>query len=222
MIQRREFSISAASMAAVALGGATMLPTVAQAQARAFVDGTDYLTLGKPAPTDVPAGQIEVVEFFWYSCPHCNAFEPAFEAWAKKLPKDVTLRRIPVMFRPDFEPQQRLYYSLEAMGKLPELHTKVFNAIHVDKQELTTADQIATWVAKQGLDKTKFVEMFNSFSVTNKVRKATQLQDLYKVDGVPALGVAGKYYTSGELSQTMDRALLIVDFLVTKTRFGGK
>lgn len=218
MIQRREFSLSAASVAAAATLGAAVLPTAAQAQAKAFKDGTDYLTLDKPAPTEAAAGQVEVVEFFWYSCPHCNSFEPQLEAWAKKLPKDVLLRRVPVSFRPDFEPQQRLYYVLEGMGKVDALHKKVFSAIHVEKQALNTAALVTAWAEKQGIDKAKFTEMYNSFSVSTKVRKATQLQDIYKVDGVPALGIAGRYYTSGTLAQTMERALLVTDYLVGQSR----
>jgi thiol:disulfide interchange protein DsbA len=216
-MQRREFSFSAASAAAATLGGIA-LPTLAQAQAKAFKDGEDYLTLDKPAPTEAPAGKVEVVEFFWYSCPHCNAFEPQLEAWIKQAPKDVAVRRVPVSFRPDFEPQQRLYYVLEAMGKVDELHKKVFAAIHVDKQALNTPELVAAWAEKQGLNKAKFVEMYNSFSITTKARKATQLQDLYKVDGVPALGVAGRYYTSGSLAQTMPRALQVTDFLIGQAR----
>jgi len=216
-MQRREFSFSAASAAVASLGGIA-LPTLAHAQARAFKDGADYITLDKPAPTEVPAGQIEVVEFFWYSCPHCNAFEPTLEAWMKQVPKDVTVRRVPVAFRPDFEPQQRLFYVLEAMGKVEELHKKVFSAIHVEKLALATADAIATWAEKQGLNKAKFVEMYNSFTVTTKARKATQLQDIYKVDGVPALGIAGRYYTSATLSQTMPRALQVTDYLIAQSR----
>lgn len=220
-MQRREFSLSAASVAAATLGGAT-LSTAAHAQAKAFKDGTDYLTLDKPAPTEAPAGRIEVVEFFWYSCPHCHAFEPQLEAWMKQLPKDVVLRRVPVSFRPDFEPQQRLYYVLEAMGKVEELHKKVFNAIHVEKQPLNTADTVAVWAEKQGLNKAKFVELYNSFSVTTKARKATQLQDVYKVDGVPALGIAGRYYTTGTMTQTMARALQVTDYLIGQSRNAKK
>ena len=220
MIQRREFSLSAASVAVAATLGAAVLPTAAQAQA--FKAGTDYLTLDKPAPTEVAAGQIEVVEFFWYSCPHCNTFEPQLDAWAKKRPKDVVLRRVPVSFRPDFEPQQRLYYVLEAMGKVDELHKKVFYAIHVEKQALNTAALVTAWAEKQGIDKAKFTEMYNSFSVSTKARKATQLQDIYKVDGVPALGVGGRYYTSGSLAQTMERALLVTDYLVGLSRGKAK
>jgi thiol:disulfide interchange protein DsbA len=218
LIQRREFSLSAASVAAAATFGAAVLPTAAQAQASAFKQGTDFLALDKPAQTEAAAGQVEVVEFFWYSCPHCNTFEPQLEAWAKKLPKDVVLRRVPVSFRPDFEPQQRLYYVLEGMGKVEELHKKVFYAIHVEKQALNTAALVTAWAEKQGIDKAKFTEMYNSFAVSTKARKATQLQDAYKVDGVPALGVAGRYFTSGSLAQTMPRALLVADYLVGISR----
>ena len=216
-MQRREFSLSAASVAAAALSAAA-LPGAAQAQAAAFKDGADYLTLDKPAPVEAPAGQVEVVEFFWYSCPHCNAFEPQLEAWIKKAPKDVSVRRVPVSFRPDFEPQQRLFYVLEAMGKVDELHKKVFYAIHVEKQALNTADLVAAWAEKQGINRPKFVEMYNSFSVSTKTRKATQLQDSYQVDGVPALGVGGRYFTSGTLAQNMGRALQVTDYLIAQSR----
>ena len=216
-MQRREFSLSAAALATAA-AGISALPLLAQAQAKAFQSGTDYLTLDKPAPVEAPAGQIEVVEFFWYNCPHCNGFEPMFDSWAKKVPKDVLVRRVPIAFRPDFEPQQRLYYVLESMGKVDELHKKVFYAIHVDKQPLTTADQITAWVEKQGIAKDKFVEMYNSFAVATKARKATQLQNAYAIDGVPALGINGRYYTSGSQAQTLERALQVTDALIAQSR----
>jgi thiol:disulfide interchange protein DsbA len=213
-MQRREFSISAAALAATSAAG---LPLTAHAQA-AFKEGSDYLTLDKPAPVESPAGTVEVVEFFWYSCPHCNSFEPQLDAWAKKQPKDVILKRTPIAFRPDFEPQQRLYYVLEGMGKVDELHKKVFYAIHIEKQPLNTAESIATWAEKQGVNKAKFVEMYNSFSVSTKTRKATQLQNSFQVDGVPALGVAGRYYTSGSMAKSMDRALAVAEYLVATAR----
>ncbi len=216
-MQRREFSLSAASAAAATLGAA-VLPAGALAQGNAFKDGTDFLTLDKRAPTEAAAGQVEVVEFFWYSCPHCNAFEPQLEAWVKKLPKDVAFRRAPVSFRPDFEPQQRLYYVLESLGKVDELQKKVFYTIHVEKQGLNTADQVAAWAEKQGINRARFAELYNSFSVSTKVRKATQLQDVYQVDGVPALGIAGRYYTSGTLAQHMGRALQVTDYLIGLSR----
>ena len=215
-MQRRAFSISAVTLAAAT--GASVLPTLAQAQAKAFQSGSDYLTLDKPAPTEAPAGKVEVVEFFWYNCPHCNGFEPMFDAWAKKQPKDVSVRRVPIAFRPDFEPQQRLYYVLESLGKVDELHKKVFMAIHVDKQPLNTADQIAAWADKQGIPKAKFMELYNSFSVSTKARKATQLQDAYALDGVPALGINGRYFTSGTQAKTLERSLQVADALIAQSR----
>ena len=214
-MQRREFSFSAAALAAAS---GLALPMGAHGQTAAFKDGTDYLMLDKPAPVDVPAGQIEVVEFFWYSCPHCNSFEPQLDAWSKKQGKDVVLKRTPIAFRPDFEPQQRLYYVLEAMGKVDELHKKVFYAVHVEKQALSTPDSIAAWAEKQGLDKARFNELYNSFSVSTKTRKATQLQNAFQVDGVPALGIAGRYYTSGSMAKSMERALQVADYLVGQAR----
>ena len=217
-MQRREFSIATASVAAAASLGA--LSTPARAQAPAPRAGTDFLVLDKPAPVEAPSGKVEVVEFFWYSCPHCNSFEPALDEWIKKAPKDVAVRRVPIAFRADFEPQQRLFYVLEAMNKVDELHKKVFYAIHVEKQMLNTPDLIAAWAEKQGLNKAKFLETYNSFSVATKARKATQLQDAYKIDGVPALGIAGRYFTSGSMAQTMARALLVTDYLIAQVRKG--
>lgn len=216
---RRQFNRSAAQWMALSAAGAS--PAL-WAQAKAPVEGIDFLTLDKPAATEAPAGKVEVVEFFWYSCPHCNSFEPLLESWLERQPKNVHFRRVPVMFRPSFEPQQRLYYVLEAMGQLPQLHKKVFNAIHSERQTLDSAEQIATWIAKQGVDKNKFMEQYNSFPVVTKVRRATQLQEQYKVDGVPALGVAGRYFTSGSLATSMARALQVTDHLVAQVARGGK
>jgi thiol:disulfide interchange protein DsbA len=215
-MQRREFS--QAALAAASAGTLAALPLGVQAQGKPPAEGKDYLLLSKPAPSEAPAGQIEVVEFFWYSCPHCNEFEPQLEAWAAKAPKDVSLRRVPVSFRPDFEPQQRLYYVLEALGKVAALHKKVFYAIHVEKQTLNTADLVTAWAQKQGIDKAKFTELYNSFPVNMKARKATQLQEAFMVDGVPALGVDGRYYTSGSLAGNMARALTVTDHLLTLAR----
>jgi thiol:disulfide interchange protein DsbA len=160
------------------------------------------------------------VEFFWYSCGHCNAFEPMLKAWVKRLPKDVAFRRVPVAFRDDFAPQQRLYFVLEAMGLLDQLHERVFAAIHVQKLNLSKGDAIIDWVAKQGVDAAKFTAQYNSFSIATKATRATQLQNAYKVEGVPALGVAGRFYTDATSAGSMERALQVVDALVTGVRGG--
>ena len=211
-MKRRDFSLgTAAALAATGLA----LPAHAQKKPE---EGSDYLALDKRVPVEAPAGKVEVIEFFWYACPHCNAFEPKLEAWIRKNPADVMVKRVPVAFRDNFVPQQRLFYTLEAMGKLDEVHRKVFNAIHVDKLALDKEDSISAWVEKQGVDKAKFAELYNSFSVSTKARRATQLQDAFKVQGVPAMGVAGRWYTDGTLAGTMDRALQVTDYLLAEAR----
>ena len=215
-MKRRDFSLTCSSvLAAAALGSAS-----AQAQAKKPLAGDDYLVLDKQVAVEAPQGKVEVVEFFWYECPHCNAFEPGLEAWIKRAPKEVAVRRVPVSFRDDFVVLQRLYYAIEAMGLVDKLHGKVFQAIHVEKQALKKPEAIADWVARQGVDKAKFMEQFNSFSVSAKASKATQLQNAYKVEGVPAVGVAGRFYTDGTQAKSMERALQVVDYLVAEVRAG--
>lgn len=215
-MKRREFSLACGS----ALVAGSLVSAPALAQGNAPQAGTDYLLVEQRASVDAPAGKIEVVEFFWYSCPHCNAFEPTLDAWIKRAPKDVVVRRVPVSFRDDFAPQQRLYFVLDAMGLVDKLHAKVFAAIHVEKLKLDRAELIADWVAKHGVDKTKFMDHYNSFSVATKARKATELQNAYRVEGVPALGVAGRYYTDGTIAKSMERALQVTEFLVAGVRAG--
>ncbi len=215
-MKRRDFSLTCGSvLAATAMG-----PLSAHAQMKKPVVGDDYLVLDKKVAVEAAKGKVEVVEFFWYECPHCNAFEPALEAWIKTLPKDVSMRRVPVQFRDDFVPLQRLYYALEAMNLVEKLHGKVFQAIHVERVPLKKPEAIVDWVAQQGVDKAKFEAQFNSFTVATNAKKATQLQDAYRVEGVPAMGVAGRFYTDGTLSKSMDRALQVVDHLVAEVRAG--
>jgi thiol:disulfide interchange protein DsbA len=215
-MKRRDFSLACGA----AVAGSAFVPSAVLAQGKPPVAGTDYLVVEKTAPVEAPAGKIEVVEFFWYSCPHCNAFEPAFDAWRKRAPKDLVVRRVPVAFQDSFVPQQRLFYALEAMGLVEKLHAKVFAAIHAEKQNLAKGEQIAEWVAKQGVDKAKFLEQFNSFSIATKATRGTQLQNAYKVEGVPAMGVAGRFYTDGSLAKSMERALTVVEFLAAQVRSG--
>jgi protein dithiol oxidoreductase (disulfide-forming) len=214
-MKRREFSATTATILGAAAIG---LPAAAWAQNKKPEDGVEYLTLDKRVNVDAPAGKVEVIEFFWYSCPHCNAFEPKLVSWIKKQPADVAIKRVPVAFRDDFVPQQRLYYTLEALGKLEELHNKVFLAIHQERVPLQREEQIADWAEKQGVDKAKFKELYNSFSVSSKARRASQLQEQFKVSGVPSIGIAGRWYTDGELARNMDRALQVTEHLIAEAR----
>ena len=197
---------------------ALQAPAMALAQFKKPIAGTDYQVLDARAPVEAPAGKIEVVEFFWYNCPHCNAFEPTLADWVKKLPKDVAFRRTPVAFNDTFVPQQKLFYTLEAMGLLDKLHAKVFAAIHVEKLNLSKGEAIVEWVGKNGVDQAKFLKEYNSFGVVTKSQKGSQLQSAYKVEGVPAMGVAGQFYTDGTMARSMERALLVVQSLVDDLR----
>ena len=210
MIDRRRF-------ATVALGLAASLPAAAQWR---FAEGTHYVKL--PAPVPVPAGgKIDVVEFFWYGCPHCNAFEPTLEAWSKRLPADVALRRVHVAFSALHETHSRLFYSLQQLGLLEAQHRRVFAAIHQQRLALANEGEIADFLQKSGVDRAAFVQAFRSPAVADAVVQGKRLSDAYQIDGVPALGVAGRWYTSGSLAGGNDRMVQVADQLIAAARKGG-
>jgi thiol:disulfide interchange protein DsbA len=188
-------------------------------------EGTDYRVLEQAQPTE-SGNKVEVTEFFWYNCPHCAAFDPALSAWVKKQGDKINFKQVPVVFRDSFIPQQKLYYTLDAMGKAGEMNPKIFRAIHVDRQTVDTDDTILDFVVKQGIDKKTFLALYNSFGVQTKVRRAAQLQESYKVDGVPMIAIGGRYITSPSIAgasmanqpESMQQAasLQVMDALVLK------
>ena len=212
-MKRRLFSTAMLSVT-------TLMGTASAWAQQPFRSGKDYITLERPVATEAGSGKIEVLEFFWYSCPHCNQFEPAFEQWVKNAPKDVVVRRVPVAFRDDFVPQQRLYYTLEAMNLVEKMHIRVFTAIHGEKLMLNSDASVLAWAEKQGIDKAKFAETYKSFGVATKAKRAVQLQNDFKIEGVPSLGVAGRFYIDGTLAGSMPRALQVADALISQTRQG--
>lgn len=155
------------------------------------VEGADYRILRPAQPTE-SQGKIEVIEFFWYGCPHCNALEPALNEWIKRQGPDVVVKHVPAAFNALYVLHQRLYYTLDALGKEPELRAKVFNTIHVEQNILNTPDLMADWAAKNGIDRKKFLDTYNSFTVQAKVQRATQMASAYAIDGVPSISVNGK------------------------------
>jgi thiol:disulfide interchange protein DsbA len=219
-MNRRDFSARFLSAPLAGIGmGALALSAGLPAQAQgAPVEGTHYVRLGSPAPVNAPAGKLEVIEFFWYGCPHCNEFEPTLDAWQKKLPADVAFRRVPVAFREVYVPQQQIFYALEALGKVDAMHRRVFYAMHSERQRLEKVDEIAALMEKNGLDKAKFLEVFNSFSVQTKAKQATRLAEAYKIDGVPAMGIHGRFFTSGTLAGSPAKALQVTEVLLQKLR----
>jgi thiol:disulfide interchange protein DsbA len=208
-MNRREFT---ATLALAGLAG----PVLAQG---APVEGTHYVRLNTPVP--VPeGGKIDVIEFFWYGCPHCNSLEPALDAWVKKLPQDVAFRRVPVAFTALHETHAKMFYALDALGQVDAMHRKVFAAIHQQRKRLDKEGDIADFMAENGVDRAKFLEAFRSFGVATKMRQGKQLSEAYKIDGVPAMGIAGRYYTSGSLAGDNLRALAVTDYLIQRARKG--
>jgi len=207
-MNRREFAFGAT---ALAVPGLLALPAHAQS-------GTGYNTLKERAPVDAPAGKIEVVEFFSYGCSHCKNFEPIFTAWKKAAPADVVVRREHVGFQSSFEPLQRIYYALESMGEVGKLHAKVFDALQTQRKRLDKPDVLFPWIAEQGVDRAKFEAAYKSFGVATKVRRAVQLQEAYRVEGTPALGIAGKYYTDGSMAGGFERMIQLANNLIAQER----
>jgi protein dithiol oxidoreductase (disulfide-forming) len=209
MMNRRDL-LAHAGTAAALLGA-----SAAQAQP---VEGKDFVRLGTPAPVAAPAGKIEVVEFFSYACPHCYSFEPLLDAWVKKQSADVAFRRVPAAFNASWEGLAKMFYALEASGQLDALHKRVFAAIHVQRQRLSGESEMAAFVKGAGGDDAKFLEAFKSFGVATKLRQGKQLAEAYKIDGVPTLGIHGRFFTSGALAGSHERALAVADQLIKRAK----
>ena len=193
------------------------LISVVSAQTRPIEEGFDYRVL--PIAQAIEAkGKIEVLEFFWYGCPHCHDFEPQLDAWVKRQAKDVSVKKVPVAFRDDLLPHSQLFYALESLGK-SNLHAKVMETMHVGKKKLLTESDIADWAVSQGIERETFLKAFKSFTVTSKARAANQIAQAYRIDGVPTVAVQGKYITSPSITAgSKARAIEAMDHLVNKAR----
>ena len=209
-MNRRDFAVGSAGTVLSSLS----LPLWAQGTA---ADGKGYNVVPQPVP--VPPGKVEVVEFFGYWCPHCNAFEPQLDAWARKLPAaQVNFRRLAVAFNAAHEPLQRLYFALESLDRVEAMHRKVFTALHVQKIRLDNDTDIGAWLNANGADSTKVMDAMKSFSVATKARQVRQLGADYKIEGVPTLGIQGRYTTSPSIAGTPERALAVADQLIAQSR----
>jgi protein dithiol oxidoreductase (disulfide-forming) len=227
---RRQFNKLALALGSALIGtglGFVASVEVAQAQGPAPVQAPGQPAKGpefkliKPAQTpDVEKGKIEVLEFFWFGCPHCNGLEPSVREWRKKLAPDVVFKRVHVPFRE--EKHQQLYYTLESMGKAEDMIEKVFYAMHVEHNPLDNNKKMVEWAGKQGIDVKLFEQTLDSFSVKTKMKKASNLATAYLVDGVPALTVNGKFYTAPSMAGSNGGALRLVDQFVEQERKAKK
>ena len=182
-------------------------------------EGFEFRSVKPPAPVDAPAGKVEVIEFFWYGCPHCNALEPALRDWEKKLPADIAFRKVHVPWQ--VQAHQQLFFTLETLGRAEQLNDKVFAAIHVDRSKLDQPEQMADLVAKHGVDRKQFLDTYGSFGVRTKMQRATQLAAAYKIDGVPTFGIGGRYVTSPSMVGSNAGALKMAEQLADRVRKGG-
>lgn len=207
---RRRFSIGLAAGSVLAAS-----PFASFAQQK-FDEGIDYRLIQPAVPTSSP-GKVEVLEFFWYACPHCYRLDPFVAEWKKKLPASVDFKKIHVAFRGDGH--QKIFYTLEAMGREADLGIKVFEEIHVRKNPMASLIEASAWAKSQGLDVAKFEATWNSFAVQTQQKRANALVNSYKIDGVPMFGINGRFLTSPAMvGGSHARALQVVDYLITLSR----
>lgn len=197
---------------ALAVAGATAV----QAEPAFKVD-EHYVELSRPVPVNTE-GKVEVVELFWYGCPHCYQFEPVVKPWVEGLPKDVVFRRVPAMFGGVWNFHGQTFLTLEAMGVESKVHDAIFEAIHHQGKKLANRETMADFLADQGVDKTAFLSTFDSFAIKGNVEKAKKLAMAYQVTGVPSLVVNGKYRFDIGSAGGEQQVLQLADFLIDKER----
>jgi thiol:disulfide interchange protein DsbA len=212
-LTRRDLTVQISGLAGAAALASLGLPGRALAQGATPVEGKDYNKLAKPVATDSP-GKIEVIEFFWYSCPHCNDFEPTLEPWVAKLPPDVRFRRVPVTFDALKTIHAQIYYTWEALGLVEQMHVKTFNRFWIQHKAINREADMLDFAKESGLDVAKVKAAWESFGVQTRLRQANQLQQDYQIDHMPQVAVGGRY-------TTIVWPLPTTDFLIDKVRKGG-
>jgi len=191
-----------------------LLPLSATA-AIAFEEGKSYKKLAQPQAT-MDKNKIEVVELFWYGCPHCHKFQPYVEKWLKTKPDNVSYIRMPAILREDWSLHARAFYTAETLGVLDRIHTPLFDAIHNDKRHLFTEGKLMDFFAEHGVNNDDFRNTFHSFAVDSKVRRARQMTRRYQTRGTPAVAINGKYVTGPGMAKGFDNMIKVIDYLVEK------
>ena len=219
-MDRRAFSRNAASLAsAFALAGAG-LPRRARAQGVVPFEGRDYRTLARPVA--VPAdGRIEVIEFFWYGCPHCFVFEPFIEPWIMSLPPHVHFSRVPVGFDVHRQIHQRIFYTWEALGVVDQMHLRTFTRFHVQSKPIDSVDAMVAFAEESGLDGAKVRATWNSFGVQSRCAAAIQLEDGYRIDNTPEMAVAGRFTAVAQGAGGFSGVLKTTQWLVDRVERGA-
>ncbi|MDH5612339.1 MAG: thiol:disulfide interchange protein DsbA/DsbL [Gammaproteobacteria bacterium] len=183
-------------------------------QAVEYKEGVEYQRVSDQ-PTE-SIDKVEVIEFFWYGCPHCYTFDPILSKWLETKPSNVEFIRVPAVFRPEWKVHARTYYALQAMGLGEKYHSVIFDAMHKDKKDIYSEEAMIDFLVSKGVNEEDFKDAYNAFSIDGQVRKAIQKVKGYAIKGVPALGVNGKYLVSGTSAGSYENMLRIVDFLIKK------
>ena len=194
---------------------ALLLP-LSGARAEDFAEGIEYETLAAPVRTSDP-NQVVVTEMFWYGCPHCFRFEPYINRWKENIPEGVVLEQVPSVLNPSWMEHARAYFALTMLdGDTDKAHQAVFNAIHLQNRSLNNVDQMARFIAEQGLDEKAFRDHYHSFPVDTLIRKNRQKERRYGHRGVPAVIINGKYRTSASMAGSNARMIKVIDYLVAR------
>ena len=178
-----------------------------------------------PQPTD-NGNKVEVMEFFWYGCPHCASLQPSLEVWLKRKPTDVDFKRVPAVFQDSWVPLTRAYYTIEAMGLIDKLHQEMFSTLHKQRATLKDANAIFDWATGKGVDRKKFTDTYNSFGVNGKTQRSIELTRKFDIPGTPALVIDGKFIASPSMTMKSERVIdydryfEVVDALIAEARKG--
>ncbi len=193
------------------------LPILSNATPLAYVEDVHYKKT-EQLQTRSDTSKVEVVELFFYGCPHCFNLEPYVEDWKETLPEDVSFRYVPAVFKESWAPLAKAFYAADKLGVLDKLHPLFFNAIHLDGQRIYTEEAIADFVAEHNIDRDKFLSAMNSFSVKTKVNKAQKMTNTSGITGVPSLIVNGKYFTGASLAGSEEEIFTVVNFLIDQEK----
>jgi thiol:disulfide interchange protein DsbA len=203
------------TLAAGLLAG--LMSTSAWAVPLSYVEGTHYFPTTEKLSTS-EADKVVVVEMFSYTCPHCFSLEPAIDEWKETLADNVEFVKVPAIFRDSWLELARVFYAAEATGDLAMLHPKLFNAIHVEKRQLNTEDQLLDFVEEQGIDREAFLKTMNSFSVKGKVKQALIMSRTSGITGVPSFIVNGEYRTDASSAGSSEDLFKLVNMLIEQSQ----
>lgn len=192
------------------------LPWLTASAADFYMEGAQYARIHPAVPTDVDKGKVEVVELFWYGCPHCYAFEPYLKEWLKNMPEQAQFKRVPAVLNPTWKLHAQTYYALQLMGLTDELHSKIFEAMHAQHRRLNSLDAMSRFLVQQGVDDAKFRATINSLPVQADVNMAAELGRRYQADGVPTVIVNGKYRVTASMAGGHDEMIKVINYLIAQ------